>query len=129
MKSTKEMKEAKETKATKVDAIKDCSHRLKAVRDAMEVVGGKWKIPIITCLCFRAMRYSDLLREIPGISGKMLSRELKELETNQLIERRVEDTHPVTVTYKMTKHGASLADVVMVISDWGLVHRKKIMGK
>jgi len=47
------------------------------------LLNGKWKVSIIACLCYEKMRYSDLLREIKGISGKMLSRDLKELETSK----------------------------------------------
>jgi DNA-binding HxlR family transcriptional regulator len=59
-----------------------CNQTIMAVHDAMDVLNGKWKISIVAALCFDKKRYSDLMREVHGISGKMLSRELKEMETN-----------------------------------------------
>jgi DNA-binding HxlR family transcriptional regulator len=75
------------------------------------------------------MRYTDILREVKGISGKMLSRDLKELETNLLITRTVLNTQPITVQYEITEYGATLKNVISVIADWGFEHRKKIMAK
>ena len=76
--------------------------------DTMEILTGKWKVSIIACLCYQPMRYSELLKEVKGISGKMLSRELKDLEMNQLIERNVLNTAPVAVEYRITEYGNRL---------------------
>lgn len=103
-----------------------CKHNIRAIHDALDVIGGKWKISIISCLTFYPMRYSELLREVKGISGKMLSRELKDLEMNQLISREVIDTHPITVRYKLTEYGETLKQLARTIADWGLNHRKQI---
>lgn len=75
------------------------------------------------------MRYSDLLKEIKGISGKMLSRDLKELEVNLLITRTVLSTQPIMVEYEITEYGATLKDVTKVIADWGIKHRQRIIEK
>lgn len=75
------------------------------------------------------MRYSDLLKEIKGISGKMLSRDLKELEANLLITRTVLCTQPIMVEYEITEYGATLKDVTKVIADWGIKHRQRIIDK
>ncbi|NHN25267.1 helix-turn-helix transcriptional regulator [Flavobacterium jejuense] len=109
--------------------VKECANAILAIQDVMDILGGKWKVSIITCLCFDKMRYSDLLKEVKGISGKMLSRELKELEANELITRTVLNTQPITVEYAITEYGATLENVTKVIAAWGLNHRKKIMGK
>ena len=95
-----------------------------AVHDTMYVLGGKWKISIVACLLFGAKRYSEILRDVSGISGKMLSRELKEMETNFLIQRTVEGTQPVTVTYVLTEYGESVKPVIDVLAEWGMVHRR-----
>lgn len=108
---------------------KACSNAIMAIHDVMDLLNGKWKVSIIACLCFGKMRYSDLLREVNGISGKMLSRDLKELEVNQLITRTVLNTQPITVEYQLTEYGKSLKNVTEVIAEWGFKHRKKIMGK
>lgn len=107
-------------------ALETCNERIRAIHDVMDVLGGKWKVSIIACLQDRTMRYSDLLREVNGISGKMLSRELKDLEMNQLIMRKVITTQPIAVEYTLTEYGYTLKDVIEVISDWGIKHRQKI---
>lgn len=106
---------------------KECSTTILAIHDVMDILNGKWKVSIIACLCHEKMRYTDLLREVKGISGKMLSRDLKELEINQLIKRKVLNTHPVRVEYEITEYGATLKTVTQVIANWGLAHRKKII--
>lgn len=111
------------------EPLKECGHTILAIHDVMELLNGKWKVSIIACLCFQKMRYSDLLREVRGISGKMLSRELKDLEMNQLITRTVRDTQPVTVEYELTAYGSTLKNLIGTIADWGVMHRKRIMGK
>lgn len=108
---------------------KECGEALKAIQDVMDVIGGKWKISIITCLCYDKKRFSDLLNQIEGISGKVLSNELKDLEINQIVTRTVMNTQPITVEYAITEYGATLKDVTNVIADWGIKHRRKIIGK
>ncbi|MFD2286276.1 winged helix-turn-helix transcriptional regulator [Pedobacter petrophilus] len=99
------------------------------VHDAMDVLGGKWKISIITCLLFGPRRYSEILRDVSGISGKVLSRELKELEINVLIERSVSESAPISVTYSLTEYGESVTPVITVLSGWGQEHRSTIKAK
>ncbi len=101
-----------------------------AVHDAMDVLSGKWKISIISSICFyNERRFSDILNDVNGISNKMLSKELKELEMNKLIKRTVLDTQPVTVTYNLTEYGLTLRTIINNLADWGMEHRKVITGK
>jgi DNA-binding HxlR family transcriptional regulator len=111
------------------DEVKECAQTIMAIHDVMDILNGKWKVSIMACLCFKKMRYSDLLREVKGISGKMLSRDLKELEANGLIKRIVLDTQPITVEYEKTKYGATLNKVTEAIAEWGLEHRRKIKAR
>ncbi|SFE60971.1 transcriptional regulator, HxlR family [Chitinophaga sp. CF118] len=100
-----------------------------AVHDAMDVLSGKWKIYIISSIChYNKRRFSDILDDVVGISNKMLSKELKELEVNKLIKRTVLDTQPVTVQYELTEHGLTLKTIVENLTDWGIAHRKEIIG-
>jgi len=108
---------------------KECSQTILAISDTMEILSGKWKVSIIACLCFHTMRYSELLRDIKGISGKMLSRELKELEANGLIERIVLATSPVAVEYRITEYGTSLKHLTQTIAEWGFNHRQRIIAE
>lgn len=111
----------------KKSALITCSEKIRAIHDTMDVLSGKWKVSIIACLCFQPMRYSEILREVEGISGKMLSRELKDLEMNNLIHRKVLDTKPVSVSYEISEYGRSLKELTNVIADWGINHRKEMI--
>ena len=106
-----------------------CPQRLRAASDALDAINGKWKIPILIALSFGNRRFRELSREIQGISPKMLSKELKELENNKLIERSVYDTMPVTVEYSLTPLGKSLDGLIEELYTWGDMFRKKIIGK
>jgi DNA-binding HxlR family transcriptional regulator len=103
---------------------------VRAVHDAMDVLNGKWKISIISSVCYyNKRRFSDILNDVSGISNKMLSKELKELEMNKLITRTVLDTQPVTVYYNLTEYGKTLQTIIDNLADWGTNHRKVIIGK
>ncbi len=106
-----------------------CSKRLMPVQDALYVLSGKWKLPIIVALKHGHKRFKELNREIDGITAKMLSKELKELEMNDLVTRTVYDTIPVSVEYELTAYGETLDPVIMALGDWGTKHRKRIRGK
>ncbi len=101
-----------------------------AIHDAMDVLSGKWKISIISSSCYyNKRRFSDILNDTKGISNKMLSKELKELEMNRLIIRTVMNTQPVTVEYSLTEYGRSLQTIIDDLARWGTEHRKVIIGK
>jgi DNA-binding HxlR family transcriptional regulator len=103
--------------------------RIRAVQDSMDVLNGKWKIAIISSICcYKTRRFSDILNDIEGISNRMLSKELKELEINQLVKRTVLDSQPITVQYELTEHGNTLQILISDLTEWGIVHRKKITG-
>jgi len=106
-----------------------CTLSMKAIQDIMDVLGGKWRISIVTCLCFSPRRFSELLKMVEGISGKVLSRELKDLEMNKLISRTVKDTQPITVEYAITDYGNSFKELIQIMAEWGVKHRRKIIGK
>ena len=112
-----------------VDTNDVCTASLRAIQDVMDVLGGKWKISIVTCLCFYPRRFSELLKLVEGISGKVLSRELKDLEMNKLVSRTVKDTQPITVEYAITDYGNTFKDLIQIMAEWGLKHRRKIIGK
>ncbi len=102
--------------------------RVRAVQDSMDVLNGKWKIAIISSICcYGKRRFSDISNDIEGISNRMLSKELKELEINRLIKRTVLNTQPIMVQYELTEHGDTLQTIITNLTDWGIVHRKKIV--
>ena len=112
-----------------IDIKHACSKRNLAVQDTMDVLSGKWKISIISVLGFGPRRYSELLKEVIGISGKVLSRELKDLELNLLVKRTVLETQPVTVLYELTTYCDKLLPIIHILADWGANHKRVIMGK
>lgn len=106
-----------------------CMSMLLPVTDALQVLSGKWKLPIIISLSFGKKRFSEMAKEIPKITDRMLSKELRELEMNQLVKRTVYDSVPVVVEYELTAYGDSLQPVINALHHWGTQHRKRIMGK
>lgn len=109
---------------------KEHRKEIMAVHDAMDVLSGKWKISIISSICYyNERRFSDILNDVSGISNKMLSKELKELEMNKLVKRTVLDTQPITVQYQLTEYGKTLQTIIDNLSTWGIAHRKIITGK
>lgn len=104
----------------------DCKKAIMSIHDAMYVLGGKWKIRIIAGLLYGPKRYSDLLRDVCGISGKVLSRELKEMEMNRLVKRSVQHDKPITVIYALTDYGDSTKEIIGVLAEWGERHREII---
>ena len=110
-----------------VNAPQFCRHRIHAVKDSMELLTGKWKIHILGTLLYGgSMRYMDLQREIEGIGSKMLSKELQDLEMNNLITRTVLNTKPITVSYDLTEFGKTLEPIIEAIAQWGIDYRERI---
>jgi DNA-binding HxlR family transcriptional regulator len=107
----------------------ECLNMILPVRDALDILSGKWKLPILISLSFGNKRFKQIAREIPNITDKMLSKELRDLEMNQLIKRTVYDSVPVIVEYSMTSYGKSLEKVIEELRKWGMQHRKRILGK
>ncbi|MCF6404512.1 helix-turn-helix transcriptional regulator [Chitinophaga filiformis] len=104
-----------------------CAEKLQAMGDSLYVIGGKWKLRVIIALSQGHSRFNDLQRTITGISGKVLSGELKELELNGLVKRKVQaGTIPVIVEYELTPYSQTLKDVVYGLIKWGVLHREKI---
>ena len=108
---------------------KQCMGMLLPVRDALDFLSGKWKLPIIISLSFGNKRFKELAADVQGITDKMLSKELRDLEQNQLVKRTVFDSVPVRVEYSLTDYGSSLDKVINELRAWGTQHRKRIMKK
>lgn len=99
-----------------------------ALKDALELLSGKWKLGILLHLYHHGIcRFKDLQEGCVGISPKVLSKELQELELNQLITRTVNNTKPVTVSYAITKHAMEIEPVISALVDFGMKHRVKII--
>ncbi len=90
------------------------------VEVTVDVVGGKWRVVILAYLKEGAHRYGELRRRMPGISEKMLTQRLRELEADGLIVRHDHETVPPHVEYRLTAEGKSLTPVLQAMYDWGL---------
>lgn len=90
------------------------------VEFAMDRIGGTWKMPILWRLKDRVMRYGELKKDIPRITHKMLTTQLRELEEEGFISRKVYPVVPPKVEYTITKRGQQAIKVVEVIRDYGL---------
>lgn len=108
-------------------ADKQCKAGLAAMEDALYVIGGKWKLKIIIALREKSnMRFNELQRTVEGISARVLSNELKELEMNGFLKRTVYDQTPVVIEYELTGYSDTLEDVLNALVAWGTRHRDKI---
>ena len=126
---TMEIKEHDKRKCPSHLSKNECVKILLPVKDALDVLSGKWKLQIILSLTFGKKRFKQVQREIPGITPKMLSKELKDLEMNELVERRVYDTLPVSVEYELTTYGKTLKPLIGELHKWGAKHRKRIIAR
>ncbi len=107
-----------------------CKVRITAIKDTMEILSGKWKFHILgTLLEGGKMRFMDLLREVDGIAAKMLSKELQDMEMNQLVSRTVLNTKPITVEYEVTQYGSTLKPIIDEIAKWGTAYRNSLYEK
>jgi len=92
----------------------------------MSVIGGKWKLLILWHVSQHTMRFGELMKKMEGITQKMLTQQLRELETDKLISRKVFLEVPPHVEYSITPYGKTLEPVLQMMCDWGERHKKKI---
>ncbi|MCF0048838.1 helix-turn-helix transcriptional regulator [Dyadobacter sp. LJ53] len=107
-------------------SVHECNSKLGAIGDALYVIGGKWRLRIIVALKEGGTRFNELQRMIPGISPRVLSNELKELEINGFLTRKVFTDIPVIVEYRLTEYSQTLDPVMGALVEWGEMHRAKI---
>jgi DNA-binding HxlR family transcriptional regulator len=107
----------------------DCLKQMLPIRDALDVISGKWKMMIIISISHGNKRFREIERSIPKITSKVLAKELKDLEAHKLIKRTVYDDYPVSIEYSVTEYCQTLKKVMKALHLWGVNHRKKIIGK
>jgi DNA-binding HxlR family transcriptional regulator len=90
------------------------------VEFAMDRIGGTWKMPILWRLRNRVMRYNELHKDIPHISQKMLTTQLRELEEDGFVERKVYAVVPPKVEYSITERGKRAIEIIDTIRNYGL---------
>ena len=104
----------------------ECANSLKNVLDALYVLNGKWKLALILSLVQSSKRFNEIQHELSGISAKVLAKELKDLELNDFISRKVYPTTPVSIIYEATGYSRTLKNVLGELSAWGEQHREKV---
>ena len=85
---------------------------------AIEIVGRRWTGAIIRAMLAGGSRFSEILAAVPGLSDRLLSERLKELEQEGIVERRVTPSTPVRIEYLLTEKGRDLGSVVRVVGSW-----------
>jgi len=103
-----------------------CQGVLNSIGDALYAIGGKWKLRVIAALREGCLRFNEIQRSVEGISPRVLSNELKELELNGFVTRTVIDKTPVVVQYQITEYAGTLTQVLNALADWGSMHRATI---
>jgi DNA-binding HxlR family transcriptional regulator len=93
---------------------------------AVDVFGGKWKALILWWLQERTWRFAELRRQIPGITEKMLTQQLREFEADGIVARRIYPTVPPKVEYSLTEYGRSFKRALREICAWGRNHMERI---
>lgn len=97
------------------------------VEACLEVIGGKWKCVILFHLLAGTKRFNELMRLIPGVTQRMLTRQLRELEDDRIIARTIYPEVPPRVEYSLTEHGRTLEETLRTLQQWGMQHLDRII--
>jgi DNA-binding HxlR family transcriptional regulator len=109
--------------------VRNHSEEYQALQDTLYVIGGKWRIPIINSICNGNKKFREIERSIPGITRRMLSMELKDMELNKLVKRTVYAGPPVLIEYESTEYCKSFGGIIMEMIKWGREHKKMVTKK
>jgi len=105
--------------------LTEMDHQNCPVKLTASIIGGKWKPPLLFYLEGRPRRFCELQRLIPGLTKKMLTQHLRELERDGIVHRKVYAEVPPHVEYSLTRHGESLKPILKLMSAWGNRHRSR----
>ncbi|WP_218021518.1 winged helix-turn-helix transcriptional regulator [Nocardia acidivorans] len=87
---------------------------------AFDSIGRRWAATVLRALLGGATRFGDIATAVPGMTDKLLSQRLKDLEADGLVERQVQPTTPVRIEYRLTEKGAELGKVLLALNEWAL---------
>ena len=96
------------------------------VETSLACIGGKWKCLIILRLLQRTWRFNELLRSLPGCSQRMLTNQLRELELDEIVHRKIYPQVPPKVEYSLTDIGKKLEPTIKAMCEWGQINIQKV---
>lgn len=103
------------------------TEELRFIQDSLYVLGGKWKMLVIRAIAQGHSRFGEIQKSLPKISTRMLSKELKDLEANHIVKRRIIDEFPPVVTYTFTEYSKALAPIIDTLIEWAAAHRNEVI--
>ncbi|MCV9927886.1 helix-turn-helix transcriptional regulator [Flavobacterium sp. LS1R49] len=106
--------------------VEECKSEVVPIMDALYVISGKWRVPITLALMEGNKRFGEIQKAVWKITSKVLAHELKEMELNGFIERKVNETLPGRIEYELTEYSWSIKPIIILLRDFGRQHRDKI---
>ncbi len=92
------------------------------VQATANAIAGKWKVQVVWHLAYGARRFGELRRLLPGVSEKVLTAQLRELEAEHIVQREIVETRPPQVTYCLSTAGEELLPALHLLCGWGTRH-------
>ena len=96
------------------------------LNNALKLISGKWKIKILKKLFNKPIRFGKLKKDLNTITAQMLSKQLKEMENDTLVKRKVIKSNPITVEYSLTQFGSSSLPIIRALIKWGSINKRKM---
>jgi DNA-binding HxlR family transcriptional regulator len=112
---------------TTENKIARCKQDDLALQDTIYAIGSKWKMRIFKSMCLGNIRFTEIEKSLTGITKRTLSKELKELEVNQLITRKAYPDQPSKAEYRLTRYAKTLIPMINEMVRWGTEHRQMII--
>jgi len=110
----------------KREAVLRCKTEVASVMDAMYILGGKWRVPITIALMEGNTRFGEIQKAVDKITSKVLSHELKEMELNGFVERKIYGDNPARIEYELTEYSWLIKPVILALRDFGVLHRDRL---
>ena len=111
---------------SRVERILQCKTEVVPIMDAMYVISGKWRIPITIALMEGNRRFSEIMKEVPKIASKVLAQQLKEMELNGFVEKKIYNETTTRIEYELTEYSWSIKPIILTLRDFGIMHREKL---
>jgi len=108
------------------ERILRCKTEVVPIMDAIYIITGKWRIPITISLMEGNRRFSEIMKEIPKITSKVLAQQLKEMELNGFVEKKIYKDSAIRTEYELTEYSWSIKPVILALRDFGIKHREKL---